>query len=103
MVLGAVGSGKTIHCRMLMERLPPEAPLLYLPTPQLASDEITMTIADELDLELPERRTAALRELQELLITLYGAGRRVVVLIDEANGMPDDTLEQARLLSNPES
>src|SRR6185436_6389262 len=45
----------------------------------------------------------ALRELQEHLIELYGKGRRVVVLIDEAHVMPDDTLEQVRLLSNLES
>src|SRR5439155_52668 len=60
-------------------------------------------IADDLELKLPERRTVALRELQEHLITLYGAGRRVVILIDEAHVMPEDTLEQVRLLSNLES
>jgi len=102
-VSGEVGSGKTMLCRMLMERLPAEVDTIYLATPSLASDEILHAIADELDLELPERRTAALRDLQELLITLYGAGRRVVVLIDEAHVMPDATLEQVRLLSNLES
>ncbi|MFN2645015.1 MAG: ExeA family protein [Burkholderiales bacterium] len=102
-VSGEVGSGKTMLCRMLMERLPPEVDTLYLATPSLASDEILHAIADELDLKLSERRTAALRELQEHLITRYGAGRRVVVLIDEAHVMPDDTLEQVRLLSNLES
>jgi hypothetical protein len=45
----------------------------------------------------------ALRELQEHLISLYGARPRVVILIDEAHVMPDDTLEQVRLLSNLES
>ena len=45
----------------------------------------------------------ALRELQEHLIRLYAAGRRVVVLVDEAHVMPDETLEQVRLLSNLES
>src|SRR6185503_11517697 len=57
-----------------------------------------------LELKLsPERRSVALRELQEHLIRLYGAGRRVVVLIDEAHVMPEETLEQVRLLSNLES
>ena len=100
---GEVGSGKTMLCRMLMERLPPEAATIYLATPSLARDEILHAIADELELRLSERRTVALRELQEHLIQLYGAGRRVVILIDEAHVMPDDTLEQVRLLSNLES
>jgi len=102
-VSGEVGSGKTMLCRMLMERLPGEAVTIYLATPSLARDEILHAIADELELKLAERRTVALRELQEHLIKLYGAGRRVIVLIDEAHVMPEDTLEQVRLLSNLES
>ena len=102
-VSGEVGSGKTMLCRMLMERLPPAVETIYLATPSLASDEILHAIADELQLKLSERRTVALRELQEHLIELYGAGRRVVILIDEAHVMPEDTLEQVRLLSNLES
>src|SRR5438309_4332809 len=102
-VSGEVGSGKTMLCRMLMERLPSEVETIYLATPSLARDEILHAIADDLELKLPERRSVALRELQEHLITLYGAGRRVVILIDEAHVMPEDTLEQVRLLSNLES
>jgi len=102
-VSGEVGSGKTMMCRMLMERLPPHVVTIYLATPSLARDEILQAIADELELKLSERRTVALRELQEHLIKLYAAGRRVVILIDEAHVMPDDTLEQVRLLSNLES
>src|SRR6266852_4196820 len=100
---GEVGSGKTMLCRMLMERLPPEVETIYLATPSLARDEILHAIADDLELKLSERRSIALRELQEHLIKLYGAGRRVVILIDEAHVMPEDTLEQVRLLSNLES
>ncbi|MBV9189152.1 MAG: AAA family ATPase [Betaproteobacteria bacterium] len=102
-VSGEVGSGKTMLCRMLMERLPAEVATIYLATPSFAREEILQAIADDLELKLSERRTVALRELQEHLITLYGAGRRVVILIDEAHVMPEDTLEQVRLLSNLES
>src|SRR6266852_7553276 len=101
---GEVGSGKTMLCRVLMERLPPEVDTIYLATPSLARDEILHAIADDLELRFSqERRTVALRELQEHLIKLYGAGRRVVILIDEAHVMPEETLEQVRLLSNLES
>jgi type II secretory pathway predicted ATPase ExeA len=102
-VSGEVGSGKTMLCRMLMERLPQEVSTIYLATPSLARDEILHAIGDDLALKLSERRSVALRELQEHLIKLYGAGRRVVILIDEAHVMPEDTLEQVRLLSNLES
>ena len=103
-VSGEVGSGKTMLCRVLVERLPQHVVTIYLATPSLASEEILHAIGDELRLKLaPERRSVALRELQEHLISLYGAGRRVVILIDEAHVMPDDTLEQVRLLSNLES
>ena len=103
-VSGEVGSGKTMLCRVLMERLPEEVETIYLATPSLAKDEIIHAIGDDLKLAFSqERRTVALRELQEHLIALYGQGRRVVVLIDEAHVMPEDTLEQVRLLSNLES
>jgi type II secretory pathway predicted ATPase ExeA len=103
-VSGEVGSGKTMLCRVLMERLPPHVASIYIATPSLGRDEILHAIADELGLTLsPERRSVALRELQEHLIALYGAGRRVVILIDEAHAMPEDTLEHVRLLSNLES
>jgi MSHA biogenesis protein MshM len=103
-VSGEVGSGKTMLCRVLMERLPQHVATIYLATASLARDEILHAIADDLELKLsPERRSVALRELQEHLIALYGAGRRVAILIDEAHVMPEDTLEQVRLLSNLES
>jgi type II secretory pathway predicted ATPase ExeA len=91
-------------CRVLMERLPAHVETIYLATPSLARDEILHAIADELQLKLSAERTSVvLRELQEHLIALYAQGRRVVILIDEAHVMPEETLEQVRLLSNLES
>ncbi len=103
-VIGEVGSGKTMLCRVLIERLPPSVDSIYIATPSLGSDEILHAIADELKLALPDGRVRiALRELQDRLIGLYAQGRRVVILIDEAHAMPEETLEQIRLLSNLES
>src|SRR5262245_36851588 len=91
-------------CRVLMERLPAHVETIYLATPSLGRDEILHAIADDLDTQISgARTTVALREMQEQLIRLYAAGRRVVVLVDEAHVMPDETLEQVRLLSNLES
>ena len=103
-VSGEVGSGKTMLCRVLMERLPQTVETIYLANPSLSRDEILFAIGDELKLELgKDRTTRVLRALQEQLIRLFGEGRRVVVLIDEAHAMPDETLEEIRLLSNLES
>ena len=103
-VSGEVGSGKTMLCRVLVERLPSHVDTIYLATPSLARDEILEAIGEELGLALSGKRTAvALRELQEHLIGRYGQGRRVVILIDEAHAMPEETLEEVRLLSNLES
>lgn len=103
-VSGEVGSGKTMLSRVLTERLPEHVDTIYLATASLAADEILHAIADDLECAISgERRSVALRELQEHLIRLYGERRRVVILIDEAHVMPEDTLEQVRLLSNLES
>ena len=104
-VSGEVGSGKTMLCRVLMERLPANVSIVYLANPSLARDDILYAIADELQLEIPEhtRLSSILRTLQEHLIKLYAEGRQVVVLIDEAHAMPAETLEEIRLLSNLES
>ena len=103
-VSGEVGSGKTMLCRVLMERLPDQVEIVYLANPSLSRDEILHAIADDLNLDFShERITVALRELEEHLIGLYADGRRVVILIDEAHAMPEETLEQVRLLSNLES
>jgi MSHA biogenesis protein MshM len=103
-VSGEVGSGKTMLCRVLMERLPKNVETIFLANPSLSQDEILLAIADELGFELGELRSARLlRALQDRLIKLFAEGRRVVVLIDEAHAMPKQTLEQIRLLSNLEA
>jgi len=101
-VSGEIGSGKTTLCRVLMERLPAEVETVFLANPSYSRAEILHAIAEELG-RAPAGAAGALRDLQAQLIELYGAGRRVVVLIDEAHAMPEDTLEQVRLLSNLET
>ena len=103
-VSGEVGSGKTMLCRVLMERLPATVETIYLANPSLSRDEILFAIGDELKVQIEQDRpTRVIRALQERLLRLYGEGRRVVVLIDEAHAMPEESLEEIRLLSNLES
>jgi type II secretory pathway predicted ATPase ExeA len=103
-VSGEIGSGKTTLCRVLMERLPQEVETVFLANPSYSRTEILHAIAEELGRAPTNSPPApALRALQAHLIELYANGRRVVVLIDEAHAMPEDALEQVRLLSNLES
>lgn len=104
-VSGEVGSGKTMLCRVLMERLPDNVTTLYLANPSLSRDDILYAIADELRLDIPDnaRNATVLRSLQDYLIRSFSEGRQIVVLIDEAHAMPAETLEEIRLLSNLES
>ena len=104
-VSGEVGSGKTMLCRVLMERLPDNVTIIYLANPSLSRDDILYAIADELRLEVSDnaRSSVVMRALHDHLIKSYGEGRQVVVLIDEAHAMPIETLEEIRLLSNLES
>ncbi len=103
-VSGEVGSGKTMLCRMLLEKLPENVETVYLANPSLSRDEILHAIAEELQTPLPEVRPhLMLRSLQDRLIDIYAAGRQVVIMIDEAHAMPPETLEEIRLLSNLES
>jgi type II secretory pathway predicted ATPase ExeA len=104
-ISGEVGSGKTMLCRVLMERLPESVVIIYLANPSLSREDILYALADELGIQIADNSRAAtvMRALQEKLVTLYAEGKQVVVLIDEAHAMPMETLEEIRLLSNLES
>jgi len=103
-VTGEVGSGKTMLCRVLMERLPPTVETIYLAVPSLSRDEMLAAIAADLDIDTAGANTTKLvRSLQERLIEMHAQGKQVVALIDEAHAMPLGTLEEIRLLSNLET
>ena len=103
-VSGEVGSGKTMLCRMLLEKLPQNVETAYIANPSLSREEILYAIAEELRVPLTENLTRLpMRALQERLLELHASWRQVVVLIDEAHAMPAETLEAIRLLSNLET
>ena len=103
-VVGEVGSGKTMLCRVMINRLPKNVETIFLSNPSLSREEILRAIAEDLRIETKAKRTTLLlRALQQHLIQRYAEGGRVVVLIDEAHAMPSESLEEIRLLSNLES
>jgi type II secretory pathway predicted ATPase ExeA len=103
-VVGEVGSGKTMLCRMLATRLPDHVDVVYLVNPGLGAEDVVPAVAFELGLEVdPVNRLAAQHALHEALVERHARGRQVVVFIEEAQNMPLETLEALRLLSNLET
>ncbi|HLD09211.1 MAG TPA: AAA family ATPase, partial [Methylophilaceae bacterium] len=104
-VVGEVGSGKTMLCRMLQTLLPKKVESVYLANPSVAPEDILHAIAFELQLKLPKNadRLKVMHELQNYLVARHAAGKQVVIFVEEAQGMPLATLEEMRLLSNLET
>lgn len=102
---GVVGSGKTTLCRLLLKDLPNDAALALILNPALKPRALIREILRELKVEVAEDAyTGALMQaLNRELLRLHAAGRRVVVLIDEAQALPRESLEQLRLLTNLET
>ncbi len=104
-VVGEVGSGKTMLCRMLTVELPEHVEVVYLANPSLSPDNILHAIAFELKLDVKpdDDRLEVMNKLQDYLLQRHAEGRQVVVFVEEAQSMPLPTLEQIRLLSNLET
>jgi len=104
-VVGEVGSGKTMLCRMLQTLLPEKVESVYLANPSVAPEDVLHAIAFELQLDLPPDadRLRVMQVLHTFLLDRYAEGRQVVIFVEEAQGMPLATLEEIRLLSNLET
>jgi type II secretory pathway predicted ATPase ExeA len=104
-VVGEVGSGKTMLCRMLEQRLPSSVEVVYLANPNLSPHDILYAIAFELKLPVDHntQRLVLMQHLQEYLLKQHSANRTVLVIIEEAQSMPIETLEEVRLFSNLET
>ena len=104
-VVGEVGSGKTMLCRMLQAILPDKIESIFLANPSVAPEDVLHAIAFELQLKLPKNadRLKVMQVLQTHLLARHAAGKQVVIFVEEAQGMPLATLEEIRLLSNLET
>ena len=96
-VTGEVGAGKTMLCRMLESRMPSHIDVIYLVQPNLDPLEVQHAIAAELGLTTHGQRADEVqRSLQAELIARHGAGRQVVLLVEEAQDREDSTLAARR-------
>lgn len=104
-VVGEVGSGKTMLCRMLQATLPEKIESVYLAIPSVEPEYVLHAIAFELQLKIPKNadRLKVIQILQAHLLKRHAEGKQVVIFVEEAQGMPLATLEEIRLLSNLET
>ncbi|MGB5305096.1 MAG: AAA family ATPase [Gammaproteobacteria bacterium] len=103
---GEVGTGKTTICRCLLEQVPDNVDLAVVLNPKVTSAELIATVCDELGIEYREEN-ASIKMLTDVLnrylLEAHANGRRTVLIIDEAQNLSADVLEQVRLLTNLET
>ncbi|TGN38548.1 ExeA family protein [Marinobacter confluentis] len=104
-ITGEVGTGKTLLCRLLLNELEQEAFTAYIPNPHLSPETLYAAVAEELgvDVNACANTHQILKALNERLIALAMEQRPVVLVIDEAQAMPEETIEALRLLTNLET
>ena len=103
-ITGEVGTGKTTLCRVFLENLDERTEVAYIFNPRLGPKQLLKTIADELGIRCQSNDIKNLIDaLNVYLIRMKAEGRRVVLLVDEAQNLSRNVLEQLRLLSNLET
>lgn len=105
-IIGEVGSGKTMLCRKLLNALDDEHFITaYIPDPFLSPDTLRMSLADELGIPFDKdiHQHELLKLIKEKLIQQSAIFRRPVLLLDEAQALPDESIEALRLLTNLET
>src|SRR5579862_996446 len=104
---GEVGTGKTTIIRSLLSRTPQEAEIALILNPRLAPQEFLLALCEELGIGVPDTAGTSSKEIVDVLnrylLRAHAQGRRVVLIVDEAQNLGVDVLEQIRLLTNLET
>jgi general secretion pathway protein A len=104
---GEVGTGKTTIVRSLLGQIPKDAEVALILNPRITPAEFLLTICEELALHLHDDERGSVKALVDTLnrhlLKTHAGGRRVVVIVDEAQNLSADVLEQVRLLTNLET
>lgn len=105
LLTGEVGTGKTTLCRSVLQQLPDNVEVALILNPRATSTELLQYICDELKIDYQGSDSAKVLNdaLNHYLLDAYANDRRVVVMIDEAQQLSIETLEQVRLLTNLET
>ena len=104
---GEVGTGKTTVLRSLLQQLPPHCDVALILNPRVTPAEFLLAICDELHVQVPDVAAGSVKALVDVLthflLDSHGRSRRIVLMVDEAQNLDADVLEQVRLLTNLET
>src|SRR6185295_6812973 len=104
---GEVGTGKTTTIRSLLAQTPKNAEVALILNPRMTPPEFLLTICEELGIGVPDGAEGSLKDLVDILndylLKAHAGGRRVVLVVDEAQNLAPAVLEQVRLLTNLET
>jgi general secretion pathway protein A len=106
LLTGEVGTGKTTICRAFLEQLPERVDVALILNPALTAAELLQTVCDEFAIDIPpgiHSSKILIDHLNLYLLEAHAAGKRPVLIIDEAQNLRPDVLEQIRLLTNLET
>ncbi len=104
---GEVGTGKTTTIRSLLAQTPKNAEVALILNPRISAPEFLLTICEELGVGVPDSAVGSVKELVDILnsylLRAHSQGKRVVLVVDEAQNLAPEVLEQVRLLTNLET
>lgn len=105
LLTGEPGTGKTTLLRIFINKWQPHAEIALVMTPRLSPEEFLQAVLDDLGVIFPlsGNKNDMIKEFRDFLLEQNQAGRRVAIVVDEAQQLPDATLEELRLLSNLET
>jgi general secretion pathway protein A len=105
LLTGEVGTGKTTLCRCLLQQIPDNVDVAYIINPKLSSNQLLQSIFTELGISYRPAMTSKdlIDELNRYLLDAHSRGRNTILVIDEAQNLASDILEQLRLLTNLET
>ena len=105
LLTGEVGAGKTTLCRCFLEQLPAHCDVAFVINPKLTVPELLTTLCEELQIALPAEHgnKTCIDLINKHLLAAHAQGRTTLLIIDEAQNLSDEVLEQVRLLTNLET
>lgn len=110
LLTGEIGAGKTTVCRCFLEQIPADVNVAYVLNPKQSAEELLESVCEEFRVELPDAEARArggvkpyVDALNRYLLQQHAVGRSNVLIIDEAQNLSLDVLEQLRLLTNLET
>jgi general secretion pathway protein A len=106
LLTGEVGTGKTTLCRCLLEKIPQDSEIAFILHPTLSAAELLAAVCDEFRIVYPEGTTSVkifVDRINAYLLEAHASGKRPVLIIEEAQNLSPEVIEQLRLLTNLET